>query len=99
MPTSVIATQQHCWHQDPSLPTSTTHQPPLTPTATTHHSNQLLMPPTTIFAAAPLTMVGGRGVWRQWGASVVDGGDGWQQLMAPVGGKGKKLFKKLFQMC
>ena len=49
-------------------------------------------------------MVGGSGGCWQWGASVVSGGDGWRQLMAPVGGsgglQGEKTFKKyfLFQM-
>ena len=45
-------------------------------------------------------MVGGSGGCRQWGASVVSGGDGWRQLMAPVGGsgglQGEKTSKKYF---
>ena len=43
-------------------------------------------------------MVGGSSGWGQWGASLVSGGDEWQQLMAPVGGsggfQGEKLQKK-----
>ena len=46
-------------------------------------------------------MVGGSSGCRQWGALVVSGGDGWRQLMAPVGGSGewqgeKTLVKKFF---
>ena len=49
-------------------------------------------------------MVSGSGGCRHWGASVVSGGDGWLQLMAPVGGsgglQGEKTSTKffLFQM-
>ena len=69
--------------QLPPLPiTANHHHNP--PPSDTHQSQAPLMPRTTSIRHCT-THHGGR---RQWGASVVSGGDGWWQLMAPVGGSG-----------
>ena len=74
-------TQHHCCHQQTSLPTNITHPTPLTPTVTTQHSQPPLMSPTT--SSCHHRGIGG---WRQWGASVVGGDDGWH------GGKTSEFF-------
>ena len=60
--------------------TNTHYCQPLTPTATTHHNQPPLMPRTTSIHHC------NNSPWQEWGASVVGGSDGWQQLMGPVGG-------------
>ena len=96
MPTSAIATQHHSYHHHPSLPTNTTIPPPQTPTRANPHWCHQPQASTT----ASLTIVGGSVGFWQWGAWVVSGGDGWRQLMAPVGGsgglQGEKTSKKNF---